>query len=114
MVTDRLDELLRQQGKTQKELIQFLGLCRGTYTHWKKGNNRSYIRHIAQIAQFFQMPIEYFGFLYGEDSPDINSWTVDKVFSDKERNLILNYRKLRSESQNNIYAIIEDLAQAET
>ena len=47
---ERIDALLRKQGKSQAELIKYLGLSHGTYNHWKNGRNRSYRIHLRKIA----------------------------------------------------------------
>lgn len=54
---------MQQKGKLQKELCAFLGLNQQSFTDWKSGKNKSYIKYISQISQFLNVSI---GALYGE------------------------------------------------
>ena len=59
--------LLKQQHKTQKELMSFLGLGKTAFTGWKSGANNSYLKHIGKIAEFFNVSTDYL--LGKENSP---------------------------------------------
>ena len=59
--------LLKQQHKTQKELMIFLGLGKTAFTGWKNGANTSYLKHIGKIAEFFNVSTDYL--LGKENSP---------------------------------------------
>ena len=49
----RIDDLLKQNHKQQKELIEYLGLARGTYTNWARRKSTSYLSYIEDIAIYF-------------------------------------------------------------
>ncbi len=59
--------LLKDQHKTQKELMNFLGLGKTAFTGWKNGANSSYLKHIGKIAEFFNVSTDYL--LGKENSP---------------------------------------------
>lgn len=56
---DRISILLKQRGQTQKDLTDFLGLTKNTFTNWKSGNNESYKKYISQIAEFLNVSTDY-------------------------------------------------------
>lgn len=51
-VVARIDELLEAQKKTQKQLVEYLGLTNGGFTKWRYHGGKSYINHIDQIVDF--------------------------------------------------------------
>lgn len=52
-------EELKKQGKSQKELTDFLGVSKNVFTEWKADRNKSYIKYIYQIASFLGTTPEY-------------------------------------------------------
>lgn len=57
-------DLLRQSGKEQKALADFLGVTQQTICDWKAGRNKSYLKQINKIAEFLNVSIDY---LLGND-----------------------------------------------
>lgn len=51
----RIEELRKQKKVTQTELISRLGMARGTYFHWKHGDNLSYHARISDISKILQV-----------------------------------------------------------
>ncbi len=66
---NRISELLANQGKSQKDLTDVLGLHRNAYTEWKRGKSVSYNKYIYQIADFLGVSVDY---LRG-DSDDVDT-----------------------------------------
>ena len=64
-------KLLKQQNKKQKDLTDYLGLTKNTFTNWKGGTSESYKKHLPQIAEFFNVSVDYL--LGKEKSPTANS-----------------------------------------
>lgn len=56
---NRIVELLKEQNKTQKQLMEYLGLGKTAFTGWKSGTTTSYKKYIGQIADFFDVSIDY-------------------------------------------------------
>lgn len=51
--------LLSQQNKKQKDLCAYLGISKNVFTDWKSGRNKSYMRHLPKIADFFGVSVDY-------------------------------------------------------
>lgn len=56
---DRIMQLLKEQRKTQKQLMDYLGLGKTAFTGWKNGSNTSYKKHLDKIAEFFDVSADY-------------------------------------------------------
>ena len=97
----RIDKLLNNQGKQQKELIDFLAMARNTYGNWKTQKNKSYMKHIDEIADFFGVSPNYL--IRGEDNPN--------HYSSHEEEIIRLFRKLSAENADVVYQIIKSIAQ---
>lgn len=54
-----ISSLLKEQGKTQKELCEFLGIKKNAFTNWKSGVNKSYVKYLPQIADFLGVSVDY-------------------------------------------------------
>ena len=50
---------LKKQKKSQKELTDYLGVTKNTFTNWKNGNNTSYIKKLPQISEFLNVSVNY-------------------------------------------------------
>ena len=57
-------DLLDKQGKTQKNLTDYLGITQNAFTDWKSGRIKSYRKHLAKIAEFLNVSVDY---LLGKD-----------------------------------------------
>ena len=51
--------LLQSKNLEQKDLADFLGIRRQTITDWKSGKTQSYNKYIEQIANFFDVSVDY-------------------------------------------------------
>ncbi|MBQ4118958.1 MAG: hypothetical protein IJD45_01040 [Clostridia bacterium] len=56
---DKICELLDRQGKKQKDLTDFLGISKNSFTDWKSGRIKSYTKHIPKIAEFLGVSTDY-------------------------------------------------------
>ncbi len=71
-IFERIERLLSDQGKTKQSLEQLLGLSRGTYSNWRLGKSKSYLKQIDMIAEFLNVSPNYL--LRGiEDAPESGS-----------------------------------------
>lgn len=64
----RITELLMQQRKMQKGLLEHLGLHRNNYSEWKAGRNKSFLLYLDEIAKCFDVSPTYL--LRGEENND--------------------------------------------
>lgn len=62
---DNITKLLKSNNKTQKDLTDYLGITKNSFTNWKAGQNKSYIKYLPQIASFFNCSVDY---LLGKES----------------------------------------------
>lgn len=88
----RIVELLGRRGITEKELIQKLGMSRGTFTAWKYGKIRSYLSRINEIADILEVSPNLL--LRGVDE-EVNVETL----SEAEIQLIKAYRSMDNKGQ---------------
>lgn len=49
---------LKKQGKTQKDLTDYLGLSKNAFTNWKGGFSNSYRKYLPQIADFLGVSVD--------------------------------------------------------
>lgn len=61
-ILDRITELL---GNTeQQKLTDYLKLQKSAYTDWKAGKSKSYRKYLIEIADFFNVSLDYL--VYGK------------------------------------------------
>ena len=58
-ILERIIEELKKQGKKQYELTDYLNLNHNSFGNWKSGLNKSYLKYLYQIAEFFGVSVEY-------------------------------------------------------
>ena len=101
----RIDELRKQQKVTQTELINQLGMARGTYFHWKSGNSLSYYAHISDISKILSVPSGYL--IDGAISISQEAHSSVPLLDDKE--LVQLFHKLDSDNQKAFITILRSL-----
>lgn len=62
-ILDRISQLLGD--REQKELTKYLGLNSVAFSEWKSGKSKSYRKYLIEIADFFNVSIDYL--VYGEE-----------------------------------------------
>lgn len=62
-ILERISMLLGS--RNQKELTDFLGLKKSAFTDWKLGKSNSYRKYLIEIADFFEVSIDYL--VYGKE-----------------------------------------------
>ena len=88
----RIMDQLVMQGKTEKELLQKLGMANGTFTLWKYKNGKSYLKKIDEIAEYLDVEKSYL--LEGRD----DYVNIDSL-SGMEIRLIKTFRSMGNEQQ---------------
>lgn len=56
---DIILELIDKNNIKQKDLTDYLGISKNAFTNWKGGFSQSYNRYLPQIAEFFNVSIDY-------------------------------------------------------
>ena len=84
-ILDRISKLLN--GRDQRELTDFLGIKSVAFSEWKSGKSKSYKKYLIEIADFFNVSIDYL--VYGKE---INS--IQDNLSEDEKRLLNMYSQL--------------------
>ena len=81
---------LKRQNKKQKELTDYLDITKNVFTDWKGGRNKSYMKYLPQIAEFFGVSVDYL-LDDNKKSPDTS---LDSEMSERDRDAARLYRAL--------------------
>lgn len=73
---DKISTLLKENKKTQKDLMDYLGLEKSTFSAWKANKNTSYKQYISDIAEYFCVSTDY---LLGFTDDPIDYENTDEV-----------------------------------
>ena len=97
-INKRIFMLLEQQGKTAKQLGEYIGVKPSSISAWKTEGSYPSSKYVIRISEFFSVSI---GFLFtGED--DSNTLTDD------EQELLNTYRELDRRGRHQIHTAIYD------
>ncbi len=99
-VVDRIEQTLKFQRKTKKDLLQHLGLKETNFTNWKYRNGKSYMKYIEGIAEYLGVTVSYL--IHGVEETD-HSVHV----SEDELQLLEKYRMLDAEKKKVICSLLE-------
>ncbi len=89
-ILDRISLLLKD--REQKELTSYLGLKSVAFSEWKSGKSKSYKKYLIEIAEFFDVSIDYL--VYGCEKSSSATELVDD-----EQELISVYKNLSEKSK---------------
>lgn len=56
---NKIIKLLEEKGKTQKDLTDYLGISKNTFTNWKNGLSSSYTKYINKISEYLGVTTDY-------------------------------------------------------
>lgn len=93
---------LKKQNKSQKDICEYLGTTKNTYTNWKAGKSASYKKYLPEIAEYLGVSIDY---LLEKDHQTKNRETFIKL-SDQEKELVYAYRK-KTELQSAVNKLLD-------
>ena len=100
---DRIIHLCEKCNKTQKDLTDYLGLEKSTFSSWKNGKSASYKKHINKIADFFNVSTDYL--LTDKDSIIPKDPTIPSEY----QSLISSYQELSKDNQQLLQDIITSM-----
>lgn len=108
MVTfDSILQRMKEKGKTQRELAEFLGITEHKVSHWKNNRSDSYVKYIEQISEFLGVSIEE---IYGEETKNPAIENDDgnaKLLYDKLLDAGIDIKKLSSKEIEKIIALVK-------
>ena len=88
-ILNRITELLGS--KEQQELTNHLGLKKTAFSDWKGGKSNSYLKYLIEIAEFFDVSIDFL--VYGKEKSSSSEFTKE------EREFITLFRELTRDDQ---------------
>lgn len=103
-ILDRISKLLGN--REQRELTTYLGLKSVAFSEWKSGKSKSYKKYLIEIADFFNVSLDYL--VYGKEK---SSPTVDLTADEQE--LFKIYKGLSIENKARVRERAEVLAELE-
>ncbi len=71
-IAERIFNLMKDRGVTDKELEEHLGIGKGMVSHWKYGGRNTYLRYINAICDFLETNPNYIFRGVTEDSKELN------------------------------------------
>lgn len=102
-IINRISLLLA--GREQKELTNYLGLKSVAFSEWKSGKSKSYRKYLIEIAEFFNVSLDYL--VYGKE----NQATT---LNTDEQELLDNYRQLTSDDKEEASKRVQELTTQDT
>lgn len=101
-ILNRISELMGD--REQQELTNYLGLKKTAFSDWKSGKSNSYRKYLIEIADFFDVSIDFL--VYGkEKSPSMelsederDLLLIFKTFSEREKGELLGYARRIAET----------------
>ena len=102
-VIRKIDELLAQKGRYEKDLIDYLGLPTGTFSNQKRGRSDTYYRYTKEICDHLEVtPNEFF--MYERPHPDTELGVNEGIFNQQE--ILAMFSKLSSKERAGILSML--------
>ena len=92
LVLNRILDLLKEKGKTEKEMTKYLGVSSSAFTPWKYRNSKAFMKYIDLIAIYLNVSVNYL--LYGIDE-EVNENNISLI----EVELLKMFRKMRPDQK---------------
>lgn len=100
----RIIDMLELQGKTEKDLVTYLGLTSNMFTVWKYGNSKSYMKRIDMIAEYLGTTRKYL--LNGTNG------NAEELLTGTELKILMMYRELGNDEQELFLKVMNSLTDA--
>ena len=88
-ILDRISKLLGN--REQQELTNYLGLKKTAFSDWKSGKSNSYRKYLIEIAEFFNVSIDFL--VYGKEK------SSSSELSEEEQECLSVFRELTRDDQ---------------
>ena len=98
---ERLVQLRKERGLTQKEFSEELGFNRSTVAAWERGSRQPDIMQAVNISKYYSVTLDYlFGFVDGKDErrPGVQRPKIN-IFADKYLRKLYIEMMLKSEQK---------------
>ena len=100
----KISEQLKLKNKTQKQLCEFLGLSRQTFSEWNAGRSNSYMKYLPQIAEFLDISVDY---LVGNTDKKNKAIPEGQPLTEEQESLIASSSDLSNEDLKKVIEYIE-------
>ena len=87
-VLNRVLDLLKEKGKTEKDMTDYLGISNSSFTGWKYKERKTFMQYVEPMSEYLEVSRNYL--LYGRDE-DINDETLSVV----EVGLLKRFRRMK-------------------
>ena len=104
-----ISRLLKEQGKKQKDLTDFLGIGENRFTDWKSGRITSWNKFVPQIAEFLGVSTDYLLGISDEESCIADN---GEMLTEQEKTLIQIFRETTEEGRLEMIAAIMTIKNA--
>lgn len=96
-ILDRISKLLGN--REQQELTNYLGLKKTAFSDWKSGKSNSYRKYLIEIAEFFNVSIDFL--VYGKEKSSSSELseeerellTIFNLVSEREKGELIGYAR---------------------
>jgi DNA-binding Xre family transcriptional regulator len=88
----KIMELLKIQGKTEKDLTEHVGVANTTFTKWKYKGVKSYRKYMDKIAEYLEVTPEYL-------TEGVDNYINVSTMTTSELRLIQLYRKMSKDAK---------------
>lgn len=99
-IFERINNLLKKKKCKQIELTNYLNLNKNAYSYWKNSNGNSYMSYLAEIADFFDVSIDFL--VCGKTNE----------FTENEKEMLLLFQKFSEREQLKLICKIEEMLEA--
>lgn len=103
-ILDRICKLLGN--RKQQELTDYLDLKKTAFSDWKSGKSNSYRRYLIEIADFFDVSLDYL--VFGKEKEQANRTDI----TNDEKELLNYYKELNDIDKGSILGKAEGLVEA--
>ena len=98
-------DLIGPKHGATKELAEYLGITPNVVTNWKNGSNKSYRKYLKEIADYFEVSVEY---LKGNENADIKKAPASKR-DEREEEFVEMFKHLNPEQQDLVIAQLKGI-----
>lgn len=114
MLYRQLKVIRKQNGLSQQQLADVLGVSRSAYCGYETGRRTPDFSSIVKLSEFYKLPLENFigkssaEFVFDEQYENQNDTQYLSQLSREERELICKYRCLSTEMQSEIVELLKE------
>lgn len=100
--SERLREIRKESGMSQKEAAQKLGLSPSGYAAWELGNTVPDVNRVSRIVQVFNVSADYLLGIKGAANEPLVTVSAEATLPKNEREWLKAYRSLTSEEKKQV------------